>query len=58
MQLFRFGGALQTGAQNMDMMLAGRFFAGIGVGFMTDLAPVYQVRRALPIEHDSHSNKT
>lgn len=24
----RCGGALQTGAQNMDMMLAGRFFAG------------------------------
>jgi MFS family permease len=26
------GGALQTGAKNMDMMLAGRFFAGFGVG--------------------------
>lgn len=26
--LCSIGGALQTGAQNMDMMLAGRFFAG------------------------------
>lgn len=25
-------------------MLAGRFFAGFGVGIMSDLAPLYQVR--------------
>ena len=25
----RLGGALQTGARNMDFMLAGRFFAGM-----------------------------
>jgi MFS family permease len=30
--LCSLGGALQTGARNMDMMLAGRFFAGFGVG--------------------------
>ncbi|KAF5365047.1 hypothetical protein D9758_010993 [Tetrapyrgos nigripes] len=41
--VYVFGGALQTGAQNMDMMLAGRFFAGFGVGIMSDLAPLYQV---------------
>lgn len=51
---------MQTGAQNMDMMLAGRFFAGesmstgrcsfvyrslgFGVGIVSDLAPLYQVR--------------
>lgn len=58
MYLFSFGGALQTGAQSMDMMLAGRFFAGFGVGFMTDLAPVYQVHCALLTEYDSHSIKT
>ena len=26
--VFLLGGALQTGAQNIDMMMAGRFFAG------------------------------
>ncbi|KAF8970850.1 general substrate transporter [Flammula alnicola] len=41
--VYMFGGALQTGAQNMDMMLAGRFFAGsFGVGIVSDLAPLYQ----------------
>ena len=44
----RFGGALQTGAQNMDMMLAGRFFAGFGVGILADLAPLYQAEIAHP----------
>ncbi|KAJ7611880.1 general substrate transporter [Mycena polygramma] len=37
-----------TGAQNMDMMLAGRFFAGFGVGIMSDLAPLYQAEIAHP----------
>ncbi|KAG5337190.1 hypothetical protein C0989_010346 [Termitomyces sp. Mn162] len=46
--LLRLGGALQTGARNMDMMLAGRFFAGFGVGFMSDLAPLYQAEIAHP----------
>lgn len=30
--IFIFGGALQTGARNREMMLAGRFFAGYGIG--------------------------
>ncbi|KAF8193972.1 general substrate transporter [Mycena galopus ATCC 62051] len=46
--IYMFGGALQTGAQNMDMMLAGRFFAGFGVGIMSDLAPLYQAEIAHP----------
>ncbi|KAJ7921428.1 general substrate transporter [Mycena leptocephala] len=46
--VYIFGGALQTGAQNMDMMLAGRFFAGFGVGIMSDLAPLYQAEIAHP----------
>ena len=29
---FLLGGALQTGAQNKEMMLAGRFFAGLAIG--------------------------
>jgi MFS family permease len=39
---------LQTGARNMDMMLAGRFFAGFGVGILADLAPLYQAEIAHP----------
>ncbi|KAF8873879.1 general substrate transporter [Infundibulicybe gibba] len=46
--IYILGGALQTGAQNMDMMLAGRFFAGFGVGIMSDLAPLYQAEIAHP----------
>ncbi|KAJ7664571.1 general substrate transporter [Mycena polygramma] len=46
--IYMLGGALQTGAQNMDMMLAGRFFAGFGVGIMSDLAPLYQAEIAHP----------
>ncbi|KAF7341562.1 MFS domain-containing protein [Mycena sanguinolenta] len=46
--IYIFGGAIQTGAQNMSMMLAGRFFAGYGVGIMSDLAPLYQAEIAHP----------
>ncbi|KAF8152579.1 general substrate transporter [Crassisporium funariophilum] len=46
--IYIVGGALQTGAQNMDMMLAGRFFAGFGVGIVSDLAPLYQAEIAHP----------
>ncbi|KAJ7167000.1 general substrate transporter [Mycena filopes] len=46
--VYILGGALQTGAQNMSMMLAGRFFAGFGIGIMSDLAPLYQAEIAHP----------
>ncbi|THU88548.1 general substrate transporter [Dendrothele bispora CBS 962.96] len=46
--IYIFGGALQTGARNMDYMLVGRFFAGFGVGIMSDLAPLYQAEIAHP----------
>ena len=29
---FLLGGSLQTGAQSKEMMLAGRFFAGMAIG--------------------------
>ena len=32
--VFLIGGVLQTAAQNKEMMMAGRFFAGIGVGML------------------------
>lgn len=37
--IFIIGGILQTAAQNKEMMLAGRFFAGMGIGFLGVLAP-------------------
>ncbi|KAJ6494293.1 general substrate transporter [Mycena sanguinolenta] len=46
--IYIFGGVIQTSAQNMSMMLAGRFFAGYGVGIMSDLAPLYQAEIAHP----------
>ncbi|KAJ3991217.1 general substrate transporter [Lentinula boryana] len=46
--VYMLGGALQTGARNMDMMWAGRFFAGFGIGIMADLAPLYQAEIAHP----------
>ncbi|KAG7090174.1 hypothetical protein E1B28_011781 [Marasmius oreades] len=46
--VYLFGGAMQAGARNMDMMLAGRFFAGFGVGILADLAPLYQAEIAHP----------
>ncbi|KAJ8079372.1 hypothetical protein PM082_021877 [Marasmius tenuissimus] len=46
--VYIFGGAMQTAAKNMDMMLVGRFFAGFGVGILADLAPLYQAEIAHP----------
>ncbi|KDQ26391.1 hypothetical protein PLEOSDRAFT_1077375 [Pleurotus ostreatus PC15] len=46
--VYILGGALQTGATNIDFMYAGRFFAGFGVGIMSDLAPLYQAEIAHP----------
>lgn len=33
--IFLLGGALQTGAQTIDYLYAGRAIAGLGVGFLT-----------------------
>jgi predicted MFS family arabinose efflux permease len=37
--IFIVGGILQTACQNRETMLAGRFFAGMGIGFLGVLAP-------------------
>jgi MFS family permease len=36
-----FGAALQTAAQNVGMMIAGRFFAGLACGMILSVVPVY-----------------
>lgn len=40
--IFLVGGALQTFAKTMAMMMVGRFVAGLGVGMLSTIVPVYQ----------------
>ncbi|KAK5660910.1 hypothetical protein OQA88_12283 [Cercophora sp. LCS_1] len=40
--IFFIGGALQTFALNMPMMMMGRIVAGLGVGMLSTIVPVYQ----------------
>lgn len=40
--IFFIGGALQTFALNMAMMMMGRIVAGLGVGMLSTIVPVYQ----------------
>ncbi|KAI0315550.1 general substrate transporter, partial [Amylostereum chailletii] len=46
--IFLIGGTIQTAAQNYSMMLAGRFFAGFGIGMLAMLAPLYQAEISHP----------
>ncbi|KAG6148545.1 hypothetical protein E4U11_000516 [Claviceps purpurea] len=40
--IFFVGGALQTAATSMAMMMVGRIIAGLGVGMLSTIVPVYQ----------------
>jgi len=40
--IFFVGGALQTAATSMSMMMLGRIIAGVGVGMLSTIVPVYQ----------------
>ncbi|KAI0554443.1 MFS sugar transporter-like protein [Xylaria curta] len=40
--IFILGGSLQTGARTINYLYAGRALAGLGVGFLTMIIPVYQ----------------
>lgn len=42
------GCALQAAAQDLSMMINGRFYAGFGFGALIAIAPVYQAEIALP----------
>ena len=46
--VFCLGGGLQTGAQNIHYLWSGRFIAGVGVGFLITLVPMYQAELAHP----------
>lgn len=40
--VFFIGGAFQTFATNMPLMMVGRVIAGLGVGALSTIVPVYQ----------------
>ncbi|XHF97240.1 hypothetical protein AWENTII_000838 [Aspergillus wentii] len=46
--IFCLGGGLQTGAQTIDYLYSGRFLAGLGVGFLTMIIPLYQAEICHP----------
>ncbi|EMD35511.1 hypothetical protein CERSUDRAFT_116251 [Gelatoporia subvermispora B] len=46
--VFLTGGAIQTGAQSIHYMYGGRFLAGMGIGMLAMLAPLYQAEIAHP----------
>ncbi|OJT07632.1 High-affinity glucose transporter SNF3 [Trametes pubescens] len=39
--IFSLGVALQTGSSNLPTCIVGRFFAGVGVGLVSTLVPMY-----------------
>lgn len=46
--IYLLGGALQTGAQTLDYLWAGRWLAGLGVGFLVMIIPLYQAEISHP----------
>lgn len=46
--VFCLGGALQTGAQALSYLYSGRAIAGLGVGVLCMIVPLYQAELAHP----------
>ncbi|KAL2703072.1 hypothetical protein AAEP93_007370 [Penicillium crustosum] len=46
--IFCLGGSLQTGARNYGYILGGRFIAGVSVGVLTMIVPIYQAELVHP----------
>lgn len=46
--VFLIGGSFQAAAQNIHYMYGGRFLAGMGIGMLAMLAPLYQAEIAHP----------
>ncbi|KAF2839687.1 MFS putative major facilitator superfamily transporter [Patellaria atrata CBS 101060] len=46
--IFCLGGALQTAAQSLDYLYSGRCIAGLGVGFLVMIVPLYQAELSHP----------
>ncbi|CAG7940843.1 unnamed protein product [Penicillium nalgiovense] len=46
--IFTLGGCLQTAAKTLDYLYSGRLIAGLGVGFLTMMIPLYQAEICHP----------
>lgn len=46
--VFLVGGCIQTAAQTIDYLYAGRFLAGVGTGILVMIVPLYQAELAHP----------
>lgn len=46
--VFLVGGAVQTAAESLNYLYGGRFVAGLGVGILTMIVPLYQAELAHP----------
>jgi MFS family permease len=46
--IFCLGGGLQTGAMTIHYLWSGRFLAGLGVGFLVMIVPLYQAELCHP----------
>lgn len=46
--IFIIGGGLQTGARNINYLYAGRCLAGVGIGFLCMIVPLYQAEISHP----------
>lgn len=46
--IFCLGGGLQAGARSLAFLYAGRSIAGLGVGFLVMIVPLYQAEIAHP----------
>lgn len=46
--IFCIGGALQTAAQNLAYLYSGRVIAGLGIGMLVMIVPMYQAEIAHP----------
>ncbi|KAJ5358755.1 uncharacterized protein N7496_011168 [Penicillium cataractarum] len=44
-----FGGALQAGANSLDMFQAGRFLCGLGIGILVTVCPMYLSEMSSPL---------
>jgi MFS family permease len=57
--VFFVGGALQTFANGLAMMMLGRIIAGLGVGALSTIVPVYQSEISmLPCRYSRDQHKT
>ncbi|KAI8653962.1 hypothetical protein LRP88_01999 [Fusarium phalaenopsidis] len=52
--IFTIGSSIQTAAVNYDMLTAGRFFGGVGIGMLSMVVPIYISEISPPEIRGSH----